>query len=212
MEKIADKYSLIADKNEKLIANILHDVKSPLYSIKIGTSSRLDNELDRDVFETASQTIDYIENFLVNYSFKQGRFENKVEPCDVKELICKKINSCKYLFEQKNIHIDLFFDDKSYIANSIPIFLSSIIGNIVSNIAFHALENERASIELYNKENNIFAEFKNRYSCSNSDFSLGLDFCKNLANYCKIEMKFLKTKEEVKVFLKIPNINCLNQH
>ena len=207
MEKIIDKSTSIIDENEKLIANILHDIKSPLYSIKIGVSSHLDNELNRDIFETITQTIDYIENFLVNYSFKKGKFENKIVPCNIKEIICKRINSCKYLFQQKNIYIDLFFDNKDFIVNSIPVFLSSIIGNIVSNIALHALKNERTSIELYNNKNTVIAEFKNKYDCADSDFSLGLDFCKKLAQYCKIEMKFLKTKREFKVTLKIPNLN-----
>ena len=86
MEKILDKTNLIINENEKLIANILHDVKSPLYSIKIGLQNKLDTELNKDVFETVMDVIEYIENFLVNYSFKQGKFENKIIPCDIKSL------------------------------------------------------------------------------------------------------------------------------
>ena len=48
MEKTVDKTTLIISENEKVIANILHDIKSPLYSIKIGLQSHLDN--GEDVF------------------------------------------------------------------------------------------------------------------------------------------------------------------
>ena len=66
MEKTIEKARLIVDENEKLIANILHDIKSPLYSIKIGLQNRLDNELNRDIFET---TLDIITDSMdMNFS------------------------------------------------------------------------------------------------------------------------------------------------
>ena len=77
MEKILDKTNSIINENEKVIANILHDVKSPLYSIKIGLQNKLDNELNKDIFETTLDVIEYIENFLVNYNFKQGKYFRK---------------------------------------------------------------------------------------------------------------------------------------
>ena len=205
MEKTIDK-DLIIDENERLIANILHDIKSPLYSIKIGLQKHLDNELNKDVFETTTSVLEYIENFLLDYSFRQGKFKNKIEPCDIKEIVYKKIENCKYIFINKNIHVDVFCDDNCCI-NTIYIFISSIIGNLISNIAFHAKNNERATIEIYKKQNCIYADFKNNYDNENADFSLGLDFCKNLAQTSKIEFKFLKTKTTVKVCLKIPNLN-----
>ena len=55
MEKTINKANSIINENEKVIANILHDIKSPLYSIKIGLQNRLDNELNTDIFE---KTID----------------------------------------------------------------------------------------------------------------------------------------------------------
>ena len=91
MENTIEKARLIVDENEKVIANILHDIKSPLYSIKIGLQNKLNNELNRDIFETTLDVIKYIENFLVNYSFKEGRFENKITNCDIKKIIDKKI-------------------------------------------------------------------------------------------------------------------------
>ncbi len=206
MEKTIDK-NLIIEENEKLIANILHDIKSPLYSIKIGLQTHLDNELNKDIFETTTRIIDYIENFLVNYSFRKGKFKDKIEACDIKDIICKKIENYKYIFINKNIHVDIYCKDNDCSVNSIYIFLSSIIGNLISNIALHAKNNERASIEIYKKQNSVFADFKNYYDSENNDFSLGLDFCKNLAHSSKIEFKFLKTKNEVSVTLKIPDLN-----
>ena len=50
MEKTLNKTLTIINENEKLIANILHDIKSPLYSIKMGLQNKLDNELNREVF------------------------------------------------------------------------------------------------------------------------------------------------------------------
>ena len=76
---------------EKLIANILHDIKSPLYSIKMGLQNNLDCELNKDVFETTLDIIKYIENFLVSYSFKEAKFNNKFSPCDIKKIINQKI-------------------------------------------------------------------------------------------------------------------------
>ena len=211
MEKTIDKARLIVDENEKVIANILHDVKSPLYSIKIGLQNKLDNELNRDVFETTLDIIKYIENFLVNYSFKEGKFNNKITTCDIKKIINKKIENYKYIFVDKNIHIDMILEEGEFLINSIEIFLSSIIGNIVSNIAFHASSNENAIIELYWQNDSIVAEFRNYYNEKTQDFNLGLDFCRELANLTKINLKYSKTKDMVLVKLKIPTLKNLKR-
>lgn len=209
MEKTIEKARLIVDENEKLIANILHDIKSPLYSIKIGLQNKLDCELNKDIFETTLEVIKYIENFLVNYSFKEGKFENKITPCDIKKIINQKIESYKYIFIDRNIQIDMILDDDEYLVHSIEIFLSSIVGNIISNMAFHASNNENAIIELYKKDNCTIAEFRNYYNEKNENFNLGLDFCKELAMLTKTNFKFSKTKDTVCVKLKIPSLKNL---
>ena len=206
MEKTLDKANAIIDENEKIIANILHDIKSPLYSIKIALQNHLESELNKDIFETTVDTIDYIENFLVNYSFKLGKFETKISSCDIRKIIEKKIENYKHIFIYKNIHIDIVVDSSNYIVNSIEPFLSSIIGNIISNIALHAKENSIAVINLYNKNNTIYADFKNNFDKTNSDFSLGLDFCAKLSNSINANLKFSKTKDSAVVNLKIPEI------
>ena len=206
MEKTIDKTLSIINENEKIIANILHDVKSPLYSIKIGLQNKLDCELNKDIFEATSDVIEYIENFLVNYSFKIGKFDNKIAPCDIKKIIDKKLENCKYIFINKNIHIDMLLDENDYVVNSIEIFLSSIIGNIISNIAFHASKNQEAIIEIYRKNSFVCVEFKNNYTSSKNNFSMGLEFCKKLAHSTKVEMKYSKTKDSVCVRLKIPDL------
>lgn len=204
MEKTIEKARLIVDKNEKVIANILHDIKSPLYSIKIALQNKLDNELNRDIFETTLDIIKYIENFLINYSFKDGKFDNKITLCDIKKIINQKVENYKYIFVNKNINIDMILDDEEYQTSSIEIFLSSIIGNVISNMAFHAASNENAIIELYKKDNCIIVEFRNYYLDRNENFNLGLDFCRELAILTKINLKFSKTKDTVVVKLKIP--------
>lgn len=211
MEKTLEKAQILVEKHEKVIANILHDIKSPLYSIKIGLQNNLDTELNRDIFETTLDVIRYIENFLVKYSFKEGKFENKSTVCDIKKIIDKKIENYKYIFVDKNIHIDMILEEGEFLINSIEIFLSSIIGNIISNIAFHAMKNENAIIELYWQNDSIIAEFRNYYSEKTQDFNLGLDFCRELANLTKINLKYSKTKDMVLVKLKIPTLKNLKR-
>ncbi len=206
MEKTIEETKTIINENEKLIANILHDIKSPLYSIKIGLQNKLDCELNRDIFETTLDVLKYIENFLVNYNFKSGKFNNKITLCDVKKIINKKLEDYKYIFLDKNIHIDMVCEAQEYLVNSIEIFLSSIIGNVISNIALHASKNKNAYIEIYRKNSFIFIDFKNAYSMQTNDSSLGLEFCRRLAQSAKIEIKFSKTKELVCVNLKIPEL------
>ncbi len=206
MEKILDKTLTIINENEKLIANILHDIKSPLYSIKIALQNKLDCELNKDIFETTLDIIEYIENFLVNYSFKIGKFENKTTPCDIKKLINKKIENYKYIFINKNIHIDILFQEENFTVNSIEIFLSSIIGNIISNIALHASKNQTAIIELYKRGGCICVNFENSYNEITDNFSLGLDFCEKLSKATKVDLKFSKTRNTAKVSLKIPEL------
>ena len=206
MEKTVNDSKTIVDENEKVIANILHDIKSPLYSIKIGLQNNLNSELNKDIFETVLDIIQYIENFLISYSFKEGKFKNRTSPCNIKKIIDKKIENYKHIFIDKNIHIDMILDECDFCVNSVEIFLSSIIGNIISNMAHHASNNEDTIIELYRKNECIVAEFRNFYNSQSQNFNLGLDFCKELAMLTKINLKFSKTKDMVFVKLKIPSI------
>lgn len=206
MEKTLEKTLSLINENEKVIANILHDVKSPLYSIKIALQNKLDNELNRDIFETAISTLKYIENFLVNYSFQSGKFENKISFCNVKEIINQKIEHYKYIFIDKNIHIDFLLGDGDFLINTNEILLSSIIGNIISNMAFHGSKNKNAQIEMYKKRSCLTLDFKNYYSEKTTSTSLGLDFCQRLIKALNAELKIKKTREIVHVFLKVPDI------
>lgn len=207
MEKTLEKTLSIIDKNEKVIANILHDVKSPLYSIKMALQTHLDTELNKDIFKITLSTIEYIENFLVNYSFSKGNFEDKIDFCNVKEIINRKIESYKYIFMDKKIHIDFILEDGDFLINSNELFLSSIIGNIISNIAFHASIGKDALIELFKRRKAVVVNFKNLYDKKTQNTSLGLDFIKNFAQVIKAELKLKKTKDMVLVQLKIPDLN-----
>lgn len=204
MENTIEYSKTIVENNEKAIANILHDIKSPLYSIKIGLQNQLNSELNRDIFETTLDLIQYIEDFLTNYNFKHGKFENQTSNCDIKNLLKKKLDSCKYIFKNKNISIDVKSDKTSYVVNSIPAFISSIMGNIVSNIALHASEKSKAIINLYKKDKCIFIDFENQYDATEQNFRLGLSFCQELAQISKIEMNFQKHNNIARTNLKIP--------
>ena len=204
MEKTIDKTNIILDNNEKIIANILHDVKSPLYSIKMALNKNLNTQLNKDIFETTINIINYIENFLVNYSFKMGKFEQTISLCDIKKIINEKLESNKYIFINKNIHIDIIQDETEYFSNNIEIFLSSIIGNIISNIAFHAKENEIATIELVKRKGEIIVIFINEYNSNTQNTNLGISFSKELTRRTNTQLKIQKTNSTMKVILKIP--------
>lgn len=211
MEKILNESNPVSFENERTIANILHDIKSPLYSIKIALQSKLESELNRDIYETTTNVIKYIENFLVNYNFKIGKFEGNPAECDILGIIKQKIENYKYLFINKKIRINVVDEiNKNYKVQSVMVFLSSIIGNIISNIAFHACENKEAEIKLERKKNYILASFQNDYSEQNENFSLGLEFCKKLSKLIKVDMEFNKSRNKVKVELKIPDLSKNN--
>ncbi len=205
MEKMIENFTTI-DENEKLIANILHDIKSPLFSIKLALEKKLDTQLNVDIFETVVDTLEYIENFLVDYSFKMGKFRNKTSLIDVKNLITQKIENYKYIFINKNIHIDIIQEEDDFKISQIGIFLSSIIGNIISNIAFHASKNSNAQIIIKHKLCGINLEFKNAYDTQENNFNLGLEFCKKLMCKTQTKMSFSKTKDNVVVKLNIPDL------
>ncbi len=206
MEKTLEKTLSIINENERVIAQILHDVKSPLYSIKIALQNKLDSEINKDIFNTTVSTLEYIENFLINYSFSKGKFENKITLCNLKEIISKTIENYKYIFIEKNIHIDFIIEDGEFIVNSNNLLLTGIIGNIISNIAFHASKNKDAEIELSKKNGCIIIYFKNLFDEENTNTSLGLDFSRKFAQLIHSELKLKKTSNLMLVYLKIPNL------
>lgn len=215
MEKILNSNEPIIIKNEQIIANILHDIKSPLYSIKIGLQNNLTSELNKEIFKTTINTIEYIENFLTQYNLKEGSFSQKTSLCNLADIIFEKIETFKQILNNKNISIDIEYKNslthEDFYINQIYIILSSIFSNLISNIANHSKQKERAKILLNKNNENFIICFKNKIDNNiQKGSNLGLKFCHNIMGHAKIDLEIRENEKEFCIKLNIPNLNNSN--
>lgn len=149
------------DTNEyqkNFIANVSHDFRSPLTSIKGYTQAMADGTippemqgkyLDIILFEVERLTK------LTNNLLSLSEFENKGVPLEISTFdINKELKRCLATFEQrctqKHISLDITFDAKTSLVDADQSKIEQVIQNLVDNAI--KFSNDDSTIEIHTRE------------------------------------------------------------
>ncbi len=165
---MAYKMSDMNDYQKKFIANVSHDFRSPLTSIKGYTEAMLDETiplemhskyLDIILFET--ERLEKLTGNLLELS----QFENNGIHMDISTFdINYEIRRCLATFEQrctaKQISLELIFDKKKLFTDADQSKIEQVIQNLVDNAI--KFSNQNSVIEIHTNEHNqkIFISIK----------------------------------------------------
>lgn len=154
-EEAKKKTEELMESRHKMLLSVSHDIKSPLTSI-LGNLELMDNTGNEKEAASIQQSADHILNLLNNLlefsRLEQGMLQVEKELFNVKQL-CEETAS---MFEPIAHKKDLAFDLKNEIrpslfANSDPLKIKQIIGNLISNAIKYTIEGSigfRASFEM----------------------------------------------------------------
>ena len=160
IQYLATKMKDTNEYQKNFIANVSHDFRSPLTSIKGYTQAMADGTippemqgkyLDIILFEVERLTK------LTNNLLSLSEFENKGVPLEISTFdINKELKRCLATFEQrctqKHISLDITFDAKTSLVDADQSKIEQVIQNLVDNAI--KFSNDDSTIEIHTREKN----------------------------------------------------------
>ena len=165
---LADKMKDTNDYQKNFIANVSHDFRSPLTSIKGYTQAMADGTippemqgkyLDIILFEVERLTK------LTNNLLSLSEFENKGIPLEISTFdINNELKRCLATFEQrcvqKHISLDITFDAEVSLVDADQSKIEQVIQNLVDNARKFSHDNSTIEIHTREKNQKVFISIK----------------------------------------------------
>ena len=165
---LADKMKDTNDYQKNFIANVSHDFRSPLTSIKGYTQAMADGTippemqgkyLDIILFEVERLTK------LTNNLLSLSEFENKGIPLEISTFdINSELKRCLATFEQrcvqKQISLDITFDAEVSLVDADQSKIEQVIQNLVDNAIKFSHDNSTIEIHTREKNQKVFISIK----------------------------------------------------
>jgi len=169
----------VEEKNEEFVLNILHDIKSPIMSIKIALENLEDkenlkqSELLDEIYKVNRHNLEYIENLMENYSLKKGRYEPKQEYFNILNIINEEIFALKLLIIEKNIKLNLICSNEVINISSDKQLIRQVFLNLLTNAVKYSPNFEEIKVEVSKNKKYVSICITNVVSNVNTGKSTG---------------------------------------
>ncbi|MTK13279.1 MAG: HAMP domain-containing histidine kinase [Clostridiaceae bacterium] len=196
------------DELKKAIANISHDLRTPLTSIlgyiQMIKSKKLSQEKQDEYLDIAERRAKSLKTLLSDFFelsiIESNEYNLELEFVDLNKVLCEVITSFYDSFIEKNINPQINLPEERIMVVGNAVAIKRVIENLLINIIKHAekdvsinlkKDNDRASITTINSANNVWKEdvnllFNRLYNADasrtniNGNTGLGLSIVKSL--------------------------------
>jgi len=155
------------DSNRKMLANISHDLKTPL-TVIMGYAEMLQNEdieldtksrlrIDK-INNKASDVLVMIEEFFDVVKIEAGDFTLHIESLDICELCREEILQYYELIEDLKIHMEIELSDTPLFVEADRIALKRILSNLIENAVRYGADGRYLKIKTYQNNNHKYIE------------------------------------------------------
>jgi signal transduction histidine kinase len=166
---MAESLEKIEENRRNLIANISHDIRSPITSISGFAEGILDGtippEKHREYLEkvrSESKRLIKITNNLLELSkMQQGELQPIKENFELHEMIRRSILSFERQITSKSLSVTLHFFDEAAVVYSDAGFIERILLNLIENAVKFTPDNRAISIRTTEKAGKIIVEILN---------------------------------------------------
>lgn len=186
---MANELNALDEDQRKFIANISHDFRSPLTSIKGYVEAMKDGTIPMDMQGKYLDTVLFETerlNKLTSSLLTLNAWDNKVNRLnlsdfDINAVIKNIIQTFEGVCTKKKITFDIHFGDKTYFVSADLSKIQQVLYNLIDNAAKFSYQNSEIKISVYDKYEKVFVSIK--------DFGIGIP----RDNLNKIWDRFFKT-------------------
>lgn len=173
LDFMAGEIEKLNDYQNKFIANVSHDFRSPLTSIKGYLEAMLDGTIPPELHEKYLNIVLFeterlnklTGNLLTLNKLNQGMML-EISSFDINEVIRKTILTFEGVCAQKKIQFNLTFSDKNTFVDADYGKIQQVIYNLIDNAIKFSSNNSFINISTYEKGEKIFISVK--------DFGMGI--------------------------------------
>lgn len=173
LDYMAMELDNLNDYQKKFIANISHDFRSPLTSIKGYLEAMLDGTIPPEmqgkylniVISETERLTKLTNNLLTMNSLNNGSVLD-ISDFDITAIIRQTIGTCEGICEKKNIKFKLVFSDKTLMVTADQGKIQQVIYNLVDNAIKFSNTDSSIIISAYEKGDKIMVSVK--------DFGIGI--------------------------------------
>jgi len=184
IEELAKSFNDMAESLEKIeenrrnfIANISHDLRSPMTSIKGFVGGIMDGTIPPEmqghylsiVMDECQRLIKMTNELLELNNIQQGKVEVNKTNFELNEMLRRKLINFEKDITKKNIDVMLKFHDDSTAVNADKAMMERIITNLLDNAVKFTEEKGYISLRTREEKNKIVVEIIN--TCPNIDDS-----------------------------------------
>ena len=165
LDDATQKLSQVNDLRKDLVANVSHDIKTPLtiiqtYAEMIQDISGDDPEKRNEHLDVIIKETEYLNKLVTDMSelskLQSGNIEISRANFDLKECTQKVIELLNQLLVEKNIKLNTNMDDCVIYADEIK--MSQVIYNFLSNAIKHSNDNSEITININDSEESVRLE------------------------------------------------------
>ncbi|GIN22860.1 sensor histidine kinase [Siminovitchia fordii] len=155
---------------KQLIANISHDLRTPLtvirqhvYSLKNGNLSSSKEKEPLQLIENKLGHMDKLINNLLSYTLlSAGKHPIYMRNTDIFDELRKAMAEWYPLFEEHGFEVDIDLQERSLIWNVDPIWFKSILDNLFQNVIRHASSGKYIGVYSIERKGSIFIVIKDK--------------------------------------------------
>lgn len=173
LDFMAGEIEKLNDYQNKFIANVSHDFRSPLTSIKGYLEAMLDGTIPTEMYEKylnivlfETERLNKLTGSLLTLNNMNQGMMLDISSFDINEIIRKTILTFEGVCAQKKIKFNLTFSDKNTYVDADYGRIQQVIYNLIDNAIKFSNNNSFINISTYEKGEKIFISVK--------DFGIGI--------------------------------------
>ena len=173
LDFMAGEIDKLNDYQNKFIANVSHDFRSPLTSIKGYLEAMLDGTIPPELYEKylnivlfETERLNKLTGSLLTLNNMNQGMILEISSFDINEIIRKTILTFEGVCSQKKIQFNLTFSDKNTFVDADYGKIQQVIYNLIDNAIKFSNSSSFINISTYEKGEKIFISVK--------DFGMGI--------------------------------------
>lgn len=141
IDRMAEELSKLEESRRSFVANVSHELRSPLTCMRGYVQGMLDGTISGDdlpkylqvVMDETQRLTELVRDLLDLSRFESGKFPLEISVVDINELIRRVIITFGQRIDAKGIEVNVYFDDNARYVSADANRINQVVSNLVDN-------------------------------------------------------------------------------